>query len=382
MSHYWDNIYATISNYYQDGGTPDHAEVAKLVGKDDTVLDVACGPGSLAQFLPNNKYLGIDFCKEAIDKARGFFPDKTFGVMDLKDIKKEFKENQFDVVVLRHTLNVVEDWKKLVEDMFWVANKKVIIVNQYPFEENSYLNAMNDDCPDMRWGYNDFNMLARTLSVNVSYGMYENPGRTRDSYFIVIGKHMDDVVFELDDFHETNSNLELLGELHKRFPKMKVTLFVIPSKCSVDWLRTIKRDWWQYAVHGWFHDTEHGTAQECNHWTEEEANKYLDMAEQMGVFEKVFRAPGWNMNVETYRVLIERGYIIAEHLSHDRWEEMGGKRYTTGHLYEVHGHVQNVNMNGLEELATTKCNFSPETNFHFINDDVLGDKFYLPGRYQ
>jgi hypothetical protein len=216
------------------------------------------------------------------------------------------------------------------------------------------------------------------MSVNVSFG------KVGDEEFVIIGKHLDEAVFELDDFYDTNNNLPILLNLKERFPDLKVTLFCIPSKCSIQFISELKRkyDWMDFAVHGWFHDTRGLNAQESNFWTTEEANTFLDRAEAMGVFSKVFRAPGWNINIETYRVLIERGYIIAEHLGHDRWAELGGKRYTTGHLMEVHGHVQNVNMNGLEELATSKCNFGPNTHFNFITKAVLGSENYLPGRYQ
>jgi hypothetical protein len=276
----------------------------------------------------------------------------------------------------------VEDWKKSITDMFRVANKKVIISNQYPFEETSYINN-KDESFDWRWGYNDFNMLVRNLSVNVSYGMAKNVGSTRDSYFIVVGKHMDDVIFDLDDMSVDKNPMPILLELKERFPKFKVNLMCIVSQCPKAFITELKEkygDWIQFCLHGDLHDTEHGVAQETNYWSAKQMNDYLDDCEKTGLYEKVFRAPGWNMNIESYQVLIERGYIICEHLAHDRWEEMGGKRYTTGHLWEVHGHTWACNMNGVEELATTKCNFGDNTNFHFISEAPLD--IYLPGRYQ
>ena len=101
----------------------------------------------------------------------------------------------------------------------------------------------------------------------------------------------------------------------------------------------------------------------------------------MGVFDKGFRPPGWNINHETYEVLRDRGYWIADHKDHDQWrDDIKLPHYTTGHLMEVHGHIQPCNMNGLNELSTTKCNFGKNTEFHFI-EEVLDDNNYLPNHY-
>jgi hypothetical protein len=287
----------------------------------------------------------------------------------------EIPENSHDSVVMRHFLENQEDWKQTVREAFRIADKRVIIVMRRPFAEQTRLVEQKEDTWVWDIGFGEFNMMARGLSVNVSYG------KAGEDELIVIGKHLDDAVFDLDDFHNDNHNLPLLLEMKERFPALKVTLFCIPAKCTVDFIKELKEkyEWMRFAVHGWYHDTDHGTAQETNFWSEQDAHDYLDLAERMGVFEKIFRAPGWNYNYQSYLALIRRGYVICEHLGHDRWAELGGKRYTTGHLWEVHGHIQNVNMNGLEELASTKCNFGPHTRFHFVGEQPDA---YLPERYQ
>lgn len=373
--NYWEQVFQSNNGYYMDIDNPSRLIIKDYIKESDSVLDLGCGGGALKSFLPNNKYLGVDYSETAINLATERFGG-YFEVLDTRNLSK-FKDNEFDVVVMRHYLENCEDWRKIIKEAFRICNKKVILVCRRPFVdyESKILENPNDTWVwDINYG--EFNLLVRELSVNVSYG------KIKDEEFVIIGKHLDDVIFDLDDFHDENHNLPVLLELKEKFPNLKVTLFCIPSKCSIGFIKNLKEkyNWMSFAVHGWFHDTKYGNATECSYWTREEADKYLQMAEEMGIFEKVFRAPGWNINIETYKALIDRGYIICDHLSHDRWEELGGKRYTTGHLWEVHGHVQNVNMNGLEELATTKCNFSPETTFHFISEANLDN--YLPNRYQ
>jgi SAM-dependent methyltransferase len=373
--NYWEKIYQGRPEYYSIPNEPSYAEIVKNISPNDSVLDLGCGQGALSSLL-NNKYTGLDYSETAIKSARDKYPDKTWIIGDVRDLES-FEDNSYDVVVMRHFLENCEDWKKVIQDAFRIANKKVIINLRKEFiEHDSNRIDFEDDTFEWRINYLELNDVARHLSTNVSFG------KVNDEEFVIIGKHLDEVVFELDDECDETSALPELLKLKERFPKLKVTLFCIPSKCSSEHIQKLQQyDWIELGVHGWFHDTkEHGRAQESNHWTEEEANKYLDMAEEMNCFKKTFRPPGWGLNQETYKVLIERGYIICDHLGHDRWEELGGKRYTTGHLMEVHGHTWPCNMNGIEELSTTKCNFGDNTNFYFITEAPL-DR-YLPNRYQ
>ena len=166
-------------------------------------------------------------------------------------------------------------------------------------------------------------------------------------------------VADFDDFHENQHQLELLHGLHSKIPGYRVTLFVIPGMCSLKWLQTVKTDWMQFALHG----EQHG--RECLDWTTEEVHKYLDKYEAWGIFEKVFRAPGWVLNQATFDVLAERKYILAAKQSDDDREVIyPGKLYihrknrteivpkSDGvQLRIVHGHINNVCGNGLNKKS-------------------------------
>lgn len=376
MNNYWEKVFKENPNYYSEDD-PSRRVILDYLGPKDTILDLGCGGGAFRGLLEDSRgYLGLDYSPTAIKLASERHPHSKFMVGDSRDLSI-FKDNEYDVVVMRHFLESQESWRKVVESAFRICNKKVIIVMRRPFiNEPSKILENPDDTWVWDINFNEFNMLARQLSVSVCYG------KVNEEEIVIINKHLDNAVFQLDDFHDTNHNLPLLLSLKDRFPNLKVTLFCIPSKCSVKFLQSIKDryPWVELAVHGWFHDTHDLIAQEANFWTKEEAHKYLQMAEDMEVFVKGFKAPGWNLNHETYEILADRGYWISEHKDHDRWEGIKLPRYKTGHLCEVNGHIQNCNMNGLEELVTTKCNFSPQTKFRWVSE-ALDTEEYLPLAY-
>lgn len=371
--NYWEKVFQGNNGYYMDLDNPSRLIIKDYIKPDDSVLDLGCGGGALCSLI-KNPYYGLDYSETAIELAKKRYPQNLFKAQDTRDLS-DFEDNQYDVVVMRHFLENQEDWKKTVEEAFRICSKKVILVMRRPFVDyDSKVIENTDDTWVWDINYEDFNLLARELSVNVSYG------KVNDEELVIIGKHLDDAVFDLDDQCPELDAMPKLLELKERFPKLKVSLFCILSKCPDEWIKSLKCDWIQFCLHGDLHDTENGVAQETNHWTAQEMNDYLDKAEAKGLYEKVFRAPGWNYNHECVKVLADRGYVICEHLSRDRWEGYGGKRYTTGHLFEVHGHTWPCNMNGVEELATSKCNFSKDTTFHFITE--IPRDVYLPNRYQ
>lgn len=75
--------------------------IKPLLKKDDTILDLACGTGTLAISLANLGYkvFGLDLSDEAInvakEKAKINHVDIDFKVLDMSDFKYE---NQFDVI--------------------------------------------------------------------------------------------------------------------------------------------------------------------------------------------------------------------------------------------------------------------------------------------
>ena len=189
--NYWEEIYKGRPTYYQDINDPAYLEIAKHVGKSDTVLDVGCGAGTLAHHLPNNKYLGLDSSPQAIEIASKKY-NKNFMIADVEELAVLFKDNEYDVVVIKHCLNTVKDWRETVRQMFRIANKKVIIID-HSLQNETRLVDVDRECHNWQIGRDDLNMLARHLSVSVSYG------KVGTDDIIIINKHLDNAVFDLDD---------------------------------------------------------------------------------------------------------------------------------------------------------------------------------------
>lgn len=170
---------------------------------------------------------------------------------------------------------------------------------------------------------------------------------------------MRDIIFDIDDISE-KTDLSLLYELKKIIPELKVTLFTILANSSIDFLKELSsKDWIELALHGYNHQYK-----ECLKWDIEKTNKVLIQAESTGCFVKGFRAPYWAIKQEVHQVLKERGWWVADQPYNKTIRPNGCLIYELG-VNSVHGHIQNVCGNGLQE----KFDYykSLKGRFHFIN---------------
>lgn len=95
-----------------------------------SVLDVGCGGGIEYEALMKRgvtvDYCGIDYAPNAIQACQELFPDADFRVGDARDL--EFGAESFDVVIVRHCLEHVDDWRKVIFEAQRVAKKSVVLV--------------------------------------------------------------------------------------------------------------------------------------------------------------------------------------------------------------------------------------------------------------
>lgn len=167
-----------------------------------------------------------------------------------------------------------------------------------------------------------------------------------------------ELIMDFDDFSEENNNLELLEELKKEIPNLKVTLFTIPAQCTKQFCKYISAlDWIELAIHGEFHNY-----LECSTWTKEKTLKVLDKYEQWGCFKKIFKPPYWAGSVGMNEALEERGYILAQNK-----ETTGVSKLYLLNDNSVHGHIQNVCENGLEEKFNYYKSLK-DSSFKFISE--------------
>jgi hypothetical protein len=175
----------------------------------------------------------------------------------------------------------------------------------------------------------------------------------------------------LDDFHLDNAQIGTLDALKERIPDLKVTLFTIPSPPGrsfdehVSWLRGVKvlRPWVEFAVHGWDH-----RYLECRDWGKLKTIDILNQAWESGVFIRGFKAPYWETSKGLYEGLIYRDWWIADHVKNKDKRPAGLRVYELDRPERVHGHIQNVCGNGLEEMFEYYA--SLKGPFQFVSEVV------------
>lgn len=96
------------------------------VNKKLRILDIGCGDGTysleLATKLNIQSFIGIDPAKEAVEAANLQIPKKlknniNFKFGNIYQINKQFKPNQFDIVILQGILHHLDDPKKAITNL-------------------------------------------------------------------------------------------------------------------------------------------------------------------------------------------------------------------------------------------------------------------------
>ena len=111
------------------------------------------------------------------------------------------------------------------------------------------------------------------------------------------------IVLNFDDFCDENNKLNLLYKLKEALPKLKVTLFVIPMKTSLDLLHKVSLiDWIEMAMHGLYH-----TPKEFGMYDKETAIEKIKEAEDItqGLLVKGFKCFS-----EDTEILTNSGWVV------------------------------------------------------------------------
>jgi len=155
-------------------------------------------------------------------------------------------------------------------------------------------------------------------------------------------------VFDWDDHCDTNDAMPFMYRLKAINPAFKATLFTIPWLCSQEFIDS-HPDWVELVPHGWTHPSPY----ECLRWTREDMEGYIEWPQVLALGVKGFKAPGWQINVDIYAVLLENGWWVADQHLEDgrRPADLPVYLYEDGPNW--HGHVQNVCGNGLAETWDT-----------------------------
>ncbi len=106
------------------------------IPKDVKVLDAGCGYGRWCEIFDKEKYTGIDFSPDFIEKAKKKYPEYHFIVGNL--LKLPFKKNEFDWAFCVSIKKMIsdncgeEEWNKMLKELKRVSKKVLILEYEDP----------------------------------------------------------------------------------------------------------------------------------------------------------------------------------------------------------------------------------------------------------
>ncbi len=155
------------------------------------------------------------------------------------------------------------------------------------------------------------------------------------------------MIFDADDFHDSNHRLDLLERLREINPRFCMTAFAVPAFTSAEFAASLP-EWIELVPHGWDHGgLDCHDAYEASEWTYEEAIDVLLALPEW--FEEGWKSPGWQISDGTYQALDELGWWIADQHYNDERRPPTLRVHCEGDGDHLHTHIQDVCGNGLRE---------------------------------
>lgn len=182
------------------------------------------------------------------------------------------------------------------------------------------------------------------------------------------------MIIELDDFganhvisDQTQSRdcRDALLELKRINPDFKVTLFSIPFEMTLELLTWAKEnsDWVSLGLHGLRHTSNY----ECQKWTYDDMDYAANLTIVKNYFDKVFRAPGWQISDGCYKWLLDNDWIVCDQDYNDHRRPRELKVYKVGNNW--HGHAWDVGWNGIyEDFEGLSAIVKDSKDFQFIKE--------------
>jgi homoserine O-acetyltransferase len=127
----------------------DYDRIVDLIPASASVLDVGCGTGSLLARLRSRgerKLMGVELSEKAVVAAaqRGF----DIVHADLNDGLSAFNDDQFDYVVLSHTLQSVRDVERVLVEILRVGRKGIVSFPNFGYHKLRKMLAEHGRAPE------------------------------------------------------------------------------------------------------------------------------------------------------------------------------------------------------------------------------------------
>ena len=207
-------------------------------------------------------------------------------------------------------------------------------------------------------------------------------------------KQIKSICIDLDDWYPYSTGLNEMFELKKHYPGFKISLFTIPFPASFTFKNGVAKDFnmkkyqdWSKLMNklDWIQIIMHGTMHIKNEWNcnRKKAKALLKASEnvfkQAGMkYEKIFKAPYWQLSQDALDVLYENGYAIA--LNPESPLRLNIPKDMNIYLFnhnlkglfpneehiKSHGHISNYNNAFIERLGLL-CSLPTNIKFKFVS---------------
>lgn len=352
------------------------------------ILDLGCGDGfSISVFKSNgfNNIIGIDLHAEKVKLAKKLGHDVLEG--DVHNLP--FGKEEFDVVFASHILEHSYDIKKVIAELKRVTKKNGCVFVIIPIEKNTKNPAHKQPIAN-----------AEILTSAIEEYKFDIIQKIRikrmeeELWLLCINRCLGNenlpvVILDLDDFSPLYSSIDLLLKFKDYYPHFRVSLFTVsnfnkkyPISKFKPWCDKIRKlDFVELLIHGYDH-----TPGEFKRISKRKAVEKIISAEREFMksglkYKKIFRAPHWQLNNETYSALSELGYAVADHEDNAAPRELTCYQYNWSinapipnlQVIKGHGHMQNVCGNGLKECFENLFQFPNNTKFITISEYIRMD---------
>ena len=169
--------------------------------RHSTVLDVACGPGNITNYLlrkrPDLKITGIDLAPNMVAIARENNPGATFEVMDCRELDK--LDTHYDAIICGFAIPYLskEETEKLIADCASMLNPGGFFyfsLIEGKYEDSDYQYASNNEDRSYVYFYNSVKIMNMLNKCNLKIVQVEdftwknNKGEPETHLVFIVGK--------------------------------------------------------------------------------------------------------------------------------------------------------------------------------------------------
>ena len=166
-------------------------KLPEMIEEGSSVLDIGCGFGHWYEALKDIKgvdYLGVDYSKEMIERAKKRYPDARFMVGDAYKLK--FADKSFDYVLCFDVLRHLRFYEEVIKEMNRVGKTVIMTVFMHDGEKQEWKTSGGDKNGYIVQCYNEGEVdgVVKGLTNNFSKETihYHNVGDVKGRFMLYV----------------------------------------------------------------------------------------------------------------------------------------------------------------------------------------------------